>query len=86
MEYHLLVNMLKIHVNFHLEVYGYKVFLFYPMTVCYFFFWLYYVNQNIKAAFGTAPADPTVDLNMQLQVICQSRDDVSLFGVCDMTA
>ncbi|XP_044473873.1 ubiquitin carboxyl-terminal hydrolase 14-like isoform X2 [Mangifera indica] len=26
----------------------------------------YYVNQNLKLAFGAAPADPTVDLNMQL--------------------
>ncbi|KAI9184975.1 hypothetical protein LWI28_003035 [Acer negundo] len=26
----------------------------------------YYTNQNLKLAFGTAPADPTVDLNMQL--------------------
>ncbi|XP_024959486.1 ubiquitin carboxyl-terminal hydrolase 14 isoform X1 [Cynara cardunculus var. scolymus] len=26
----------------------------------------YYMNQNLKTAFDTAPADPTVDLNMQL--------------------
>ncbi|KAE8672069.1 Ubiquitin carboxyl-terminal hydrolase 14 [Hibiscus syriacus] len=26
----------------------------------------YYMNQNLKMAFETAPADPTVDLNMQL--------------------
>lgn len=26
----------------------------------------YYMNQNLKMAFDTAPADPTVDLNMQL--------------------
>ncbi|KAL5737886.1 hypothetical protein ACOSP7_030647 [Xanthoceras sorbifolium] len=26
----------------------------------------YYMNQNLKLAFDTAPADPTVDLNMQL--------------------
>ncbi|PIN06321.1 Ubiquitinyl hydrolase 1 [Handroanthus impetiginosus] len=26
----------------------------------------YYSNQSLKEAFGTAPADPTVDLNMQL--------------------
>ncbi|KAI3702917.1 hypothetical protein L6452_28671 [Arctium lappa] len=26
----------------------------------------YYINQNLKMAFDTAPADPTVDLNMQL--------------------
>ncbi|XP_027342647.1 ubiquitin carboxyl-terminal hydrolase 14-like isoform X2 [Abrus precatorius] len=26
----------------------------------------YYINQNLKKAFETAPADPTVDLNMQL--------------------
>ncbi|KAK9269672.1 hypothetical protein L1049_001450 [Liquidambar formosana] len=26
----------------------------------------YYMEQNLKMAFGTAPADPTVDLNMQL--------------------
>lgn len=26
----------------------------------------YYINQNLKKAFEVAPADPTVDLNMQL--------------------
>lgn len=26
----------------------------------------YYKNQNLKTAFEVAPADPTVDLNMQL--------------------
>ncbi|KAJ7981674.1 Ubiquitin carboxyl-terminal hydrolase [Quillaja saponaria] len=26
----------------------------------------YYIKQNLKEAFGSAPADPTVDLNMQL--------------------
>ncbi|PON86677.1 Ubiquitinyl hydrolase [Trema orientale] len=30
------------------------------------FYTRYYKNQNLKLAFGLAPADPTVDLNMQL--------------------
>ena len=28
----------------------------------------FYAKQSLKSAFETAPADPTVDLNMQLQV------------------
>ena len=44
---------------------------FYVLFLIFDFFWCihfirYYLSQSLKAAFETAPADPTVDLNMQL--------------------
>jgi ubiquitin carboxyl-terminal hydrolase 5/13 len=32
----------------------------------FFFHFRYFEKQSLKAAFATAPADPTVDLNMQM--------------------
>jgi hypothetical protein len=57
---------IKVAFSFHIRFYTLLHLYFFLLLYSSFFHFRYFEKQSLKAAFASALADPTVDLNMQM--------------------